>query len=88
MCLSCFRQKLTYVVSVHRVKHMVGYPDSTLEKIKEEDIELVLEDIEYYGLGSERSWAEYMEFANMKIDEQNDVIRCMRNDWCNKGLKE
>lgn len=67
---------------------MVGYPDATLEKIKAENNELVLQDIAHYGLGSERSWADYMEFAHMSIDEANDAIKCTRNEWCNKGLKE
>ena len=67
---------------------MVGYPDATLEKIKKENIELVLKDIEHYGLGSERSWSEYMEFAHMSIDEEHDAIKCTRNEWCNKGLKD
>jgi hypothetical protein len=71
-----------------RIKHMVGYPDSSLEKIKADHIEFVLQDLEYYGLGTVRTWEEYMEFTNMSIDKENDVIVCSRIDWCNKGLKD
>jgi hypothetical protein len=67
---------------------MVGYPDSTVEKIKEEQIEFVLQDLEYYGLGTTRTWAEYMEFTNMSIDTEHDAIVCSKIDWCNKGLKD
>lgn len=67
---------------------MVGYPDSTLERIQSDNIEFVLQDMEYYGLGKTRSWQEYMEFANMAIDEQNDAIKCHKIEWCNKGLKD
>ena len=67
---------------------MVGYPDSSLEVIKNEGIELVLEDIEHYGLGTERSWEAYMEFAHMEVDKDKDVIVCSRNEWCNQGLKD
>ena len=67
---------------------MVGYPDATLEKIKQEDIELVLKDIDHYGLGSERSWSDYMEFAHMSIDEEHDAIKCRNIEWCNQGSKE
>jgi len=73
---------------IKRVKNMVGYPDSTLEKIKEEGIELVLKDIEYYGLGQERTWQEYMDYANMHVDQEKDIIRCTNNKWCNSGLKD
>ena len=73
---------------IKRVKNMVGYPDATSEMIKKEDIDLVLIDIDHYGLGSERSWSEYLEFANMHIDEEHDAIQCKNNDWCNQGLKD
>jgi hypothetical protein len=75
-------------IVIHRVKHMVGYPDSSIEKIREMDIEFVLEDIEHYGLGTERSWQDYLEFAHMSIDQEHDVIVCSHNDWCNQGLKD
>lgn len=73
---------------IKRVKHMVGYPDASLDKIKEEGIEIVLTEIEHYGLGTERTWEAYMEHAHMTIDEETDAIQCSRNEWCNKGLKD
>lgn len=73
---------------IKRVKNMVGYPDSTLDIIERDDIEIVLTDIKYYGLGSERSWEDYLSHANMQIDEQNDAIVCKAIRWCNQGLKD
>lgn len=73
---------------IKRVKYMVGYPDSALETIKAEGIELVLEDIEHYGLGQQRSWQEYMDYAHMHVDQEKNIIRCTNNEWCNKGLKD
>ena len=67
---------------------MVGYPDSNLETIQSEGTEFILKDIEYYGIGSERSWQDYMDFAHMSIDKEHDVIVCSKIEWCNKGLKD
>jgi Glycosyltransferase (GlcNAc) len=75
-------------IVIPRIKHMVGYPDSSLDKINAQGINFVLKDIEHYGLGSVRSWEEYMEFAHMSIDKEHDVIVCSRNEWCNQGLKD
>eukprot|EP00977_Amphora_coffeiformis_P030216 scaffold45506_cov153-Amphora_coffeaeformis.AAC.1 len=72
---------------IKRVKNMVGYPDASLEMIKKEDIEFVLIDIDHYGLGSERSWNDYLEFAHMHFDE-HDVIQCKNIEWCNQGTKD
>mmetsp|Transcript_5335 Transcript_5335/g.8397 ORF Transcript_5335/g.8397 Transcript_5335/m.8397 type:complete len:615 (+) Transcript_5335:126-1970(+) len=71
-----------------RVKHMVGYPDAKREKIEQEGIDVVLTEIEEYGVGTKRSWKEFMEFANMEMNEEKSIIVCHSNQWCNKGLKE
>jgi hypothetical protein len=73
---------------IKRVKNMVGYPDSTLDIIERDEMEIVLTGIEHYGLGTTRSWEEYLDFANMHIDEQNDAIECKRIAWCNNGEKD
>lgn len=73
---------------IKRIKNMVGYPDATLEKINTENINFVLTNIDQYGLGSVRSWEDYMSFAGMSIDEEHDAIVCSRIEWCNKGLKD
>jgi Glycosyltransferase (GlcNAc) len=75
-------------IVIKRIKHMVGYPDASLENINAQGIGFVLKDIEHYGIGSVRSWQEYMEFAHMSIDKEHDVIVCSRNEWCNQGLKD
>jgi hypothetical protein len=73
---------------IKRTKYMVGYPDSSVEKIHAAGLDLVLEDIQYYGVGSLRSWGDYLEFACMSIDQEHDIIVCSHNEWCNKGLKD
>jgi len=67
---------------------MVGYPDAAIDKINAEGINFVLKDIDQYGVGSVRSWDDYMEFASMHVNEEHDVIDCTENEWCNKGLKD
>eukprot|EP00546_Thalassionema_frauenfeldii_P017202 CAMPEP_0178898490 /NCGR_PEP_ID=MMETSP0786-20121207/2361_1 /TAXON_ID=186022 /ORGANISM="Thalassionema frauenfeldii, Strain CCMP 1798" /LENGTH=564 /DNA_ID=CAMNT_0020569217 /DNA_START=323 /DNA_END=2017 /DNA_ORIENTATION=- len=71
-----------------RIKHMVGYPDAKRESIEKEGIEVVLTEIEEYGIGKERSWNEFLEFASMEIDEANKRVICRINKWCNQGLKD
>lgn len=71
-----------------RIKHMVGYTDATIEKIKAEKHEFVLQDLDYYGLGKQRSMEDYLEFAGITIDEKDDSLKCHRIQWCNKGEYE
>ena len=71
-----------------RIKHMVGYTDASLEKIRTAKHEFVLQDLEHYGLGKERSTEEYLEFAGITINEENDSLQCHRIQWCNTGEYE
>lgn len=71
-----------------RIKHMVGYPDARLEHIEKEGIEVVLTEMEEYGVGTVRSWKDFLEFASMEIDEEHSSVVCHANTWCNQGLKE
>jgi len=73
---------------IMRIKNLSGYPIARTEKLKELDIEFVLTDLEHYGLGDTRSREEYMEFASISVDEENDALQCHRNVWCNNGLKD
>jgi len=74
---------------VRRVKHMVGYPDSSRAKLEESNQEVVLMDIDQYSMGNERSWQEYMDFAQMHIDHEKEVIACSNTiPWCNHGEKD
>lgn len=74
---------------IMRVKHLVGYPDASLEKLKQLDIEFVLEKIEEYGMGDERKYnPDYMEFAGMSVDNEHDALQCHAISWCNQGRKE
>ena len=68
------------------MKNYVGYPDSTDEKIRQEFEghsagsaavdELLLAELQHYGLGTERTREEYYKFANLKIDTEHDAVDC------------
>jgi len=73
---------------IKRIKHMVGYPDASLEKIKQARIEFVLENLEMYGMGNERTYEDYMKFAGISVDRQHNALQCHSISWCNKGLKD
>ena len=75
-------------VMIKRIKNMVGYPDSKRSTIAGEGYEEILTDIEHYGLGSERTWQDYMEFAHMHINEEHNAIDCSPIPWCNHGTKD
>ena len=75
-------------ITLKRVKNYVGYPDSTEEKIRQEFVgrsdggggaavdELLLAELQHYGLGKERTREEYYKFANLKIDTEHDAVDC------------
>ena len=71
-------------ITLKRVKNYVGYPDSTEEKIRQEFEgrsgsavdELLLAELQHYGLGKERTREEYYKFANLKIDTEHDAVDC------------
>lgn len=73
---------------IRRVKNLVGYPGSTTENIETDGSSIILTESEHYGLESVRSWDDYMKFANLTIDEENDMIVCHKIEWCNKGWIE
>jgi len=73
---------------IKRIKNLAAYPTASDEKIKQEGHEFVLIDKEYYGLGSERTREEYMEFAGISIDYEAGALTCTPIRWCNRGLKD
>lgn len=72
---------------LRRVKNFVGYPDSTIELIQQEFNdkgdgngnvdELLLTELQHYGLGTERTREEYYKFAHLKIDTEHNAVDCM-----------
>lgn len=71
---------------IQRVKHLIGYKSASLEVIKEQKLERVLTDSDFYGLGRERTWQEFMDFARMNATETQ--LKCHKIPWCNKGELE
>ena len=53
---------------LRRIKHMVGYSTDTREKIEADGFGVVLEDYEYYSLGTERTGEEYLEMTNIDVE--------------------
>lgn len=66
---------------IQRVKNMIGYPDSSLEVLRKKGDEIVLTDMEFYGLGTERNLSDYLELVGIDIPNQ----RCHVQKWCNRG---
>ena len=74
---------------IRRIKCFVGYPLHSAEKLKEENLDQLLTDAETYGLGSVRSQKQFMDFAEIKVNNTNGDLVCTdRLDWCVQGLKE
>ena len=73
---------------IKRIKNMVGYPDASLEKIKDAGIEFVLENLEMYGMGHERTYEDYMKFSGISVDKQHNALQCHSISWCNNGKKD
>lgn len=70
---------------IKRLKYLAGYPDATLERMKAENIEYALIDIDKYGVGEVRSLEQYLEFAGIHADIENNALDCHRIDWCVDG---
>ena len=66
---------------IERVKHMVGYPESTREIIEAQHNAHVLTEIEHYGLGQVRSREAFIDLV--KLDMVNK--QCHNLKWCNQG---
>lgn len=66
-------------ITIQRVKHMVGYTESTREELEKENKHIVLTEYEHYGPGDVRSREEFLD--HMNIDVPN--YRCNHIDWCN-----
>ena len=63
---------------IHRIKNLVGYEESTREKIGNQGLDVVLRELEHYGPGSKRTLEDYLELA--KIDVQKK--KCHYMEWC------
>jgi hypothetical protein len=73
---------------IKRIKHLVGYSDATLENIRDSNEEFVLQDLDYYGLGTTKSRDEYLTFAGITVNKKNNSLQCHHIEWCNKGEYE
>lgn len=65
---------------IKRVKNLVGYPEVSTEEVKKEGDELVLTDLEYYGMGNVRTREAYLELTNIDFHDKT----CKHMQWCNK----
>jgi [Skp1-protein]-hydroxyproline N-acetylglucosaminyltransferase len=66
---------------VHRVKYMIGYPEVTQESLRQDGIDDILQDINYYGLGEVRSRDDYIKLTQIDFEH----YRCQPMHWCNNG---
>jgi hypothetical protein len=50
---------------------------------------MLLADIENYALGSARSWEDFMEFSQIKVNHTNGDLVCTKKlDWCERAELE
>eukprot|EP00578_Thalassiosira_sp_NH16_P001322 CAMPEP_0181132754 /NCGR_PEP_ID=MMETSP1071-20121207/31166_1 /TAXON_ID=35127 /ORGANISM="Thalassiosira sp., Strain NH16" /LENGTH=454 /DNA_ID=CAMNT_0023219113 /DNA_START=213 /DNA_END=1577 /DNA_ORIENTATION=+ len=66
-------------ITIQRIKHMVGYKESTTDWLEGKGYQVVLTDFEHYGPGDIRTMSAFLEHT--KIDLQTE--RCGHIDWCN-----
>jgi len=71
-------------ITLQRLKHMLGYDDSSLEHMTQSGASKVLLDIEHYGMGQKRTRQEYLQLTNIDMEHK----KCSRITWCNQGTLE
>ena len=69
---------------IDRIKHVVGYPESSEEKIEEKGLSFLLRDLDIYGIGSERSFDDYMKLTNINMQTSH----CGHMKWCDNAELE
>jgi hypothetical protein len=69
---------------IKRVKHMVGYPEVSIEALEADGDGFILTELDQYGLGTVRTREAYLELTN--IDLENKV--CKKMTWCEHGSME
>jgi len=67
--------------AVQRVKHMVGYEDSSREIMKGNGEEFILTEQEHYGIGSVRTLDEYMDWTGIDVKKK----KCPKMESCSNG---
>lgn len=68
------------LLAIQRVKHMVGYADSSLERLRSSGSETVLTDLAHYSMGRERTLAEYLDLVGIDVEKK----QCATQKWCNR----
>lgn len=71
-------------IIITRIKHLVGYPEATLERIMEDDNLIVLTEFEHYALGNVRTRNQYLDFVKIDVNKKE----CSSISWCMKGEYE
>lgn len=66
-----------------RMKYLVGYHQHTAEKINKDNQGYVLEEVEKYGMGDERSREDFHKFSQITIDNITGSLVCTKRlAWC------
>lgn len=78
--------------TIRRIKNICGYPLHTTEKIEADGESFVLVNKEHYGLGTVRSWEDFMDFGALKVNVTTGALDCTAGPrgpgWCNEGSLE
>ena len=66
--------------AVQRIKHLIGYEDTTTEKIEAAGNLDVLTEFDNYAMGHERKLADYLQLVGIDVVNK----KCNAISWCNR----
>eukprot|EP00571_Detonula_confervacea_P010845 CAMPEP_0172301520 /NCGR_PEP_ID=MMETSP1058-20130122/3389_1 /TAXON_ID=83371 /ORGANISM="Detonula confervacea, Strain CCMP 353" /LENGTH=694 /DNA_ID=CAMNT_0013011663 /DNA_START=50 /DNA_END=2134 /DNA_ORIENTATION=+ len=66
-------------ITIQRIKHMVGYKESSTEWLEGKGYQVILTDFEQYGPGDIRTMPDFLKHTNINLDTE----KCGHIGWCN-----
>ncbi len=67
------------LVVIQRLKNLLGYPECSSDLVKPQE---VLDKIEEYGMGTERSMDDYFKMVGLNLAEKTAIAP----EWCHRGV--
>eukprot|EP00581_Thalassiosira_minuscula_P007585 CAMPEP_0183703064 /NCGR_PEP_ID=MMETSP0737-20130205/948_1 /TAXON_ID=385413 /ORGANISM="Thalassiosira miniscula, Strain CCMP1093" /LENGTH=679 /DNA_ID=CAMNT_0025929767 /DNA_START=1 /DNA_END=2037 /DNA_ORIENTATION=- len=66
-------------ITIQRVKHMVGYKESTKDWLEKMNYQIILTEFDHYSWGDVRTREQFLEHTRINVETE----RCGHIDWCN-----
>lgn len=66
-------------ITIQRIKHMVGYKESSTEWLEGKGYQVILTDFEHYGPGDIRTMPEFLKHTSIDLETE----KCGHIGWCN-----